>query len=226
MNRYSKMGIVLLAGTWLLVGCGGGGGPTAANQSDTTPPPSGEGNTDSGNGHLIPPTNPPGEGTGTGGNTGGTGGTGTGGNTGGGSTGGPLTGIDWDDPNDNPDRGVIPYAFKPSYTIPENDPEDDPATPDVDETMKRQVYIQEIQRDADYADQTALDIVRQIDDLRTGADTGGTPGPTLFAWQGSTHTIIRAARGVSMGLDAAATEDIAAERAQAISGDFVLDRSD
>ena len=210
MNRYSKMGIALLAGTWLLVGCGGGGGGGSPGTPGDTPPP-------------IPPATPPATPPGdrpappTTSPGGGTGGTTTGGTTtppGTGTiinTGGPLMGILWPNPEfdstaevseENPEQ--VPYEFKPSYEI----PPDNPDTMDVNE---REVYITEIERDADYADRTAQDISRQIDDLRMGANRDeGTSGPTLVAWQESTLTIIRDAQGISAGLDAAAMEDIAA----------------
>ena len=118
-----------------------------------------------------------------------------------------LTGIPWDDPNDDPDKGDIPYAFKASYTI----PDDDPDTTDTDE---REVYIQEIERDADYADRTAQDIGFRIDAIREGTDTGGAvQGAPLADWTdaGMVRAIIVKARGVSgNGLDAAAVEDIEA----------------
>ena len=214
MNRYSKMGIALLAGTWLLVGCGGGGGGSPGTPGDTPVDnggqPSGENGTSPSNENGTPPPGgtPPGTttGTGTGTTTGTTTGTGTGTII---NTGGALFGILWPNPDfdstaevseENPEQ--VPYEFKPSYEI----PEDDETTTDVNE---REVYITEIERDADYADQTAQDISRQIDDIRMGTDTeGGTP--TLVAWQESTLTIIRDAQGISAGLDAAAMEDIAA----------------
>ncbi len=215
MNRYSKMGIALLAGTWLLVGCsgGGGGGTPTTPPGDDPPinnggPPSGENGTppSNENGTTPPGGTPPPGGTGTGTGTGTTTGTTTG--TGTGTiinTGGALFGILWPNPDfdsnepvseENPEQ--VRYAFKASYTIPEGETE-------------REVYITEIERDADYADQTAQDISRQINDIRTGANRDeGTSGPTLVAWQGSTRTIIRDARGISAGLDTAAMEDIAA----------------
>ena len=125
---------------------------------------------------------------------------------------GPLFGLLWPNPEFDPNASVsddnpeqVPYEFKASYTI----PLDDPDTTDVNE---REVYITEVERDAEYADLTAVDIGRRIDDIRMGTDDteGSTPGPTLVAWQGSTHTIIRNARGISAGLAAAAREDIAA----------------
>ena len=210
-------------------GGGGGGGPSDTGGQSDSPPQTGTDST------PTPPATPDEDPerpatpatttTGGGGGSGGSGGSGTGGQTRTTQTcpdgsiipanatcptpppaDGPLTGIPWDHDNDGttPDE---PYAFKASYTI----PEDDTSTEDVNE---REVYITEIQRDADYADQTAQDIGFRIDAIREGTDTGGTvQGAPLADWTdaGMVRAIIVKARGVSgNGLDADAVEDIEA----------------
>ena len=209
-----------------LSGCGGGGGGGPTQERDPQCPPGQTG--------AYPDCTP----ASTNGNGGGENGDGdgNGGNNGGGSTpsspggpapqnpppgdipptnpGGPLRGILWPNPEFDPNEPVsednpeqVPYPFKPAYMI----PEDDPDTMDVNE---RETYIQEIERDADYADRTAQDIGFRIDGIREGTDTGGAvQGAPLADWTdaGMVRAIIVKARGVSgNGLDAAAVEDIEA----------------
>ena len=189
VSRYMRTGLALLATASLLAACGGGGGgggPSDTGGQSDSPPQTGTDST------PTPPATPDEDPerpatpatttTGGGGGSGGSGGSGTGGQTRTPQTcpdgsiipanatcptpppaDGPLTGIPWDDPNDDPDKGDIPYAFKASYTI----PEDDTSTQDVNE---REVYITEIKRDAEYAELTARTIPDRIHQIRSGSD--------------------------------------------------------
>ena len=202
-----------------LAGCGGGGGGATVNVGGTpvtppvTPTPPAEPATPE-----EPETPTP--------TAGGTGGTTTGGPTGGPPDGGTqpcngeqipvedecppptppaptLMGIPWNHDNDGttPD---VPYMFAESYTIPEAD---DPNTGDKNERMDA---IDTVKRDSEYADRTARDIASRIDDIRAGGDVGNIDSASLAGWAdaGMVRAIIVNARGVSMGLDAAAREDI------------------
>ncbi|MCY4326911.1 MAG: hypothetical protein OXC53_04930 [Rhodobacteraceae bacterium] len=232
------LGIALLLSTVLLVGCGGGGGGTTSNTPTTTkdcngaqipisqtcPPPAGGGNgggnggggTGDGTGGGTDSGTSPGGGTGTS--------TGTSTNPGSTNTGGRTPdGILWDDPDDDSDD-LVPYKFQTAYTIPMLK-DDDPATPDVDETMRRETYIMKyILRDADYAERSAQTISNDIFDIRAGIeadDTGvrkdrftdaGEDTLPLIAFgtardPANPHPLV-AKRGVSADIDTEAKKDI------------------
>ena len=132
-----------------------------------------------------------------------------------------LTGIPWDHDDDGttPDE---PYMFEESYTIPTiPDLKDDDPDTDEDERMvsetertkaetERTKAIALVKRDSQYADLTARDIASRIDDIRAGGDVGNIDPASLAGWAdaGMVRAIIVNARGVSMGLDDAAREDI------------------
>ena len=234
------LGIALLLSTVLLVGCGGGGGGTAqqdrqcpAGQTGTYPDCRMATNPGPGNPGPTTPTDSDG-GTGTGGGTdsgtspgGGTGtSTGTSTNPGSTNTGGRTPdGILWDDPDDDSDD-LVPYKFRTAYTLKDivDAAEDDPATPDVDETMRREIYIMKyILRDARYARLTAQTIPNDIFDIRAGIeadDTGvhkdrfidGEDTLPLIAFgtardAANPHPLV-AKRGVSADIDTEAKKDI------------------